>query len=110
MRQVYNKVGHGDFVVNWPTGSPPSEADDDDLETQGSPDSPGSEAAHAPLESRPRLLRSLPPYARDLARVVAGAAAVDYVCAGGPDGGGRHGGSGSEVWRVGTGIVPGVPP
>jgi hypothetical protein len=74
---VYNKVGHGDFVVEWPTAPPPMDDSDDD-EDDGGRGGVGRSA----------LLRALPAYARDLAGVVSGDVAVDYVGGGGGGGGG----------------------
>jgi hypothetical protein len=59
---VYNKVGHGDFVTRWPFGAVASGTGGDDAKAE-----------------RAALLAALPPYARDLARVVTGELEVDYV-------------------------------
>lgn len=134
---MYNKVGHGDFVVDWPAAAPPDWDPDDygemapssgSMRGGGSVSGGGSgtgsdergsgggasansgggglrDAADA-LARHGGLLRSLPPYCADLARIVTGAVAVDYVTAR-PPGDGAPGarGRGAAAAAVGPGSV-----
>jgi hypothetical protein len=96
---VYNKadnrlVGHGDFVVCWPTSVDPTRQDanadlvaaatlDDDAYDSGSDDEAGRGGGWPERLQQKLLLRQLPPYNRDLCLIVAGAVDVDFLRGGG---------------------------
>lgn len=103
--QVYNKVGHGDFVVCWPTsvktGGTGDSYDDDSYSHAADDDDTIAERGHqvprgavvgadeslvTPQRRRRqyrRVLRQLPTYNRDLCSIVSEAVQVDYVTSSG---------------------------
>ncbi|KAF6253283.1 hypothetical protein COO60DRAFT_431881 [Scenedesmus sp. NREL 46B-D3] len=96
---VYNKVGHGDFVVDWPTrleassseewGGPSSSVQQqhsaeqtDDWGGKNSRDSSGDSSSSnggSPVQQRRSLLEQLPHYLQDIAIVVMGQQQVNFV-------------------------------
>jgi len=109
-QKVYNKVGHGDFVVCWPSSAPPEHPhldDDDDDDSREYPTPPPDcstprQLARAKLRARSNLVRQLPAYNRDLCQIVSGAAEVDFC---GSSGGGGGGGVGVGAAAMGLSSV-----